>query len=312
MGCDSRKYMFKNDFILFNNKCEEVVNALRNNEKSVVKEMFSVNTQNKSDIDSEINRIYDFIEGDYINHEIIGRSSSGYSYIESLAYLKVDGAIVYTTTKGIYSICLQIYFLNEPDEKEVGVRSFLVRKIKSVDFRSLIFLHTVEDMNEDFYQGVFVEDETYTKPEKCKVNSIVEALNNKNSEEIIALFSNNAKSSVSNLQHMFNYIDGTINSFDGDFYYFDLGIDDERDSKYVRTTSVYVLNTNNSKYYLGIQTIVVDSDYKDDVGINTIFITKIKEELYEENLFDILIIEYNIPLMFGLDGRKWDNGSYIY
>lgn len=306
-GCRFKNNLFRNDFLMQNEKCEELVSILKAKDKVKLKGLFSLNSIEASpSIDDDIEKLFDFVEGDYISHENEMRSSDGYrSVYYNESYLRVSADINYATTKYNYLISLQTYFLKEKDVNEEGVRGIYIVKVKekNADMRFEIY------QNGDYYQGLCIEDELCSRNEKERIESIIKSINNKDEEALIELFANNIKNDINNINELFTYFDGNIIDYYGKIDYNYLGLNSEYNHK--RINSIYIFKTEVSRYYLAIQTILEDELDYNNVGVNTIYLTKIQDDNFEDSMFNLSVGCSAFLKLWDVILKKWDNGVYI-
>lgn len=246
------------------------------------------------------------MEGDYITHENEMRSSDGYRSVHyNESYLRVSADIYYVTTKYNYLIFLQTYFLKEKDVNEEGVRGIYIVKVNEKVFD----MHFETYQNGDYYQGICIEDELCSKNEKERIESIIKSINNKDKETFIELFANNIKNDINNINELFIYFDGNIIDYYGKIDYNYLGLNSEYNHK--RINSIYIFKTETSRYCLAIQTVLEDELDYNNVGINTIYLTKVQDDNFEDSLFNLSVGYSDFLKIWDVILKKWDNGVYI-
>lgn len=306
-GCSFKNDLFRNDFLMQNEKCEELVSILKAKDKVKLKSLFSLNSIEASpSIDNDIENLFNFVEGEYISHKNEMRSSDGYrSVYYNESYLRVSADIYYVTSKYNYQIGLQTYFLKEKDVNEEGVRGIYVQNVKEENAD----VHFEIYQNGDYYQGICIEDELCSKNEKERVESIIKSINNKDKEAFIELFANNIKNDINNINELFTYFDGNIIDYYGKIDYNYLGLNSEYNHK--RINSIYIFKTEVSRYCLAIQTVLEDELDYNNVGINTIYLTKVQDENFEDSMFNLSGGHAAFLKIWDVTLKKWDNGVYI-
>lgn len=309
-GCSSKYKKFKNEYDLHEKQCAKLVEIIKTQDSLKMKELFSINTLNtKKNINNDIDELFNFIDKNYVNYKSDIGVTEAYFNDDNSSYVRVDSNILYNTSLNTYLINFQTYFLNESNSNEEGITGIFVKKIEINNNIDFLPMNYETYKNGDFLEGIFIENKYHDK-ENNKINNLIVALNEKNEYSVLKQFSTNAQVNLTNINDLFDYIDGTIIEWYGDIEYLNFGLSDGVDSEYIRANSIYILKTENKAYCLGVQSVITDDKNCNNIGINTLIISQLDEYDIDFNIYNDIFIYHELLGIVGMSPSKWDNGIH--
>lgn len=124
----------------------QIIDCFENRDSATLQTMFSINAQHQLNLDEEISKAFNFIDGDIISHdEPSGTTGGGVIKPEGTVQKGVVGAIRHIVTdKGTtYSIAFSGYVIFDEDEDNLGICAITVRNVDLFNY--------YKDMNPRFY-----------------------------------------------------------------------------------------------------------------------------------------------------------------
>lgn len=117
-----------------NTNAEKVLNYINQRDKKVLKEIISKSSQSESDIEKQMDILFEYIDGDFIDYEEGLPGEDNYvSYGETLRQ-SFSVVVLAKTDKSEYYVAINFVLKNEDKKDNVGIEYIIVTKKEIMDY----------------------------------------------------------------------------------------------------------------------------------------------------------------------------------
>ena len=117
-----------------NTNAEKVLNYINQRDKKVLKEIISKSSQAESDIEKQMDILFEYIDGDFIDYEEGLPGEDNYvSYGETLRQ-SFSVVVLAKTDKSEYYVAINFFLKDEDKKDNVGIEYIIVTKKEIMDY----------------------------------------------------------------------------------------------------------------------------------------------------------------------------------
>ena len=273
-----RAIMFDDGGVKADRRMEQIISAINDKDSEAVRSLFSKKTLDEADdIESEIHSLFDYLHGDIDSWERDGLSGGNTRRDGKITNINRFSIIV-NTDKEIYKIYVIDYSIDTINPENEGVYMLEVYKSSysgGWDYwsnRMHAGIRIVKDGNEQEVASIATE----------RLEEIIKAIQNKDKDALIKMFSEKALSESLNLdeniKYLFDFFEGNVTEFAWDNQYRGAGgITRSPSKKVIRMPTLFFVSTDKQDYLVYFLNYPIDEFNPNNTGLYSLCIVKAED-----------------------------------